>query len=199
MRHGCGIEVVDDVAFATRCGTLHLLSGAALIECDDPLFLLLSLHGVGLDDLQFGIGAFLLRHIEVYLRQFLLDVDDGVREDGLARRLADGYPRTAEGPSRASGHIGLDAHLLVLHLHKLEHVHPLGGEIRNIVLVVALHTVERRDFHNPDAGLGIFVEVPLQVLLVHGRSHPPPSHAGLGLLSGGREQLRLTFNRWEQC
>ena len=189
--HGSRVEMVDNVSFSARSGTLYLLSGTAFVESDDAFLVLCSFYRERLDDLQLGEITFFLWHVEFYLHQFLLHIHDGIYEHRLACRLADRYPRTSERPSCAGSHIGLDAHLLVFLFHKLEHVHPFRREIRNIVLVVALHTIERCYFHGTDTCLGVFVKVPLQVFLIYGRSHPPPSYARFGFLRRGRKQLSL--------
>ena len=183
--------MVDNVSLSSRCGTLYLLTGAAFIESDDAFLVFFTFHRECLDDLQFGEGTFFLWHVEFYLHQFLLHIHDGIYEYRLACCFADRHPRTSERPACTSGHIRLDAHLLVFLLHELEHVHPFRREIRNIVLVVALHTIERCDFHGTDTRLGVFAKVPLQILLIHSRSHPPPSYARFGFLRRGREQLSL--------
>ena len=189
--HGSRVEVVDNVSFSARSGTLHLLSGAALIEGDDSFLVFFSFHRECLDDLQLGEFTFFLRHVEFYFHQFLLYIHDGIHEYRLACRLADRYPRTTERPSCTCSHIGFDAHLLVFLFHKLEHIHPFRREIRDIILVVVLHTIEGCDFYGTDTSLGIFAKVPLQILLIYGRSHPPPSYARFGFLCRGREQLCL--------
>ena len=189
--HSCRVEVVDNVSFSSRSGTLHLLSGTALIEGDDAFLIFFSFHRESLDEFQLGEITLFLRHVEFYLHQFLLHIHDGIYEHRLACRLADRHPRTSERPSCTCSHIGFDAHLPVFLFHELEHIHPFWREIRDIILVVALHTIERCDFHGTDARLGVFAKVPLQILLIHGRSHPPPSYARFGFLRRGREELSL--------
>ena len=189
--HSSRIEMVDNVSLSSRCGTLHLLTGAAFIESDDAFLVFFTFHRESLDDLQFGEGTLFLWHIEFYLHQFLLHIHDGIYEHRLACCFADRHPRTTERPACSGGHIRLDAHLLVFLLNKFEHIHPFRREIRNIVLVVALYAIERCDFHCTDTRLGVFVKVPFQVFLIHGRSHPPPSYARFGFLRRGREQLSL--------
>ena len=189
--HGSRVEMVDNVSLSSRCGTLHLLTGAAFIESNDSFLVFFTLYRESLDDLQFGEGTFFLWHVEFYLHQFLLYIHDSIYEYRLACCLADRHPRTTERPACSCSHIGFNAHLLVFLLHELEHIHPFRREIRDIVLVVALHTIEGCDFYGTDTRLGVFAKVPLQILLIHSRSHPPPSYARFGFLRRGREQLCL--------
>ena len=191
ISHGSRVEVVDYIAFSSRSSTFHLLSGTALIEGDDSFLVFFSFHRECLDDLQLGEGTFFLWHVEFYLHQFLFHIHDGIYEHRLACCFADRHPRTTERPTCSCSHIGFNAHLLVFLLYKFEHVHPFRREIRDIVLVVALHTIEGCDFYGTDTRLGVFAKVPLQVLLIHSRSHPPPSYARFGFLRRGREQLCL--------
>ena len=191
IRHGSRVEMVDNVSLSSRCSTFHLLSGTALIESDDSFLVFFTFHRECLDDLQLGEGTFFLWHVEFYLHQFLLHIHDGIYEYRLACCFADRYPRTTERPACSGGHIRLDAHLLVFLFHELEHIHPFRREIRDIILVVTLHAIERCDFHGTDTRLGVFAKVPLQILLIHSRSHPPPSYARFGFLRRGREQLCL--------
>ena len=55
-------------------------------------------------------------------------------------------------------------------LNGLQGLHPLGRQKRDVVLVVTLDTIERRDLHGSDAYTGILGEVPLKVLLVDSRA-----------------------------
>ena len=103
-----------------------------------------------------------------------------VVEDGLAGSLLHRHEGTAEGPSRATVHIHLDAFLLRDGLHVAQGVHPFGREKPQLVLLVALYAIEWGNLHGADARLGIFAEVPFQSLAVYGRPHPPPARAGLG-------------------
>ena len=189
--HGSRVEMVDNVSLSSWSGTLYLLSGTALIEGDDSFLIFFSFHRESLDEFQLGEITLFLRHVELNLHQFLLHIHDGIYEYRLACRFADRNPRTTERPSCTGCHICLDAHLFIFLLHELEHIHPFWREIRDIILVVALYTIERCDFHGTDARLGVFVKVPLQILLIHGRSHPPPSYARFGFLRRGREELSL--------
>jgi hypothetical protein len=45
----------------------------------------------------------------------------------------------------------------------------LGRQEWDVVFVIALNTIQRRDLHCSNAHTGIFGEVPLEVLLVYGR------------------------------
>ena len=199
MGYGSRVEVVDDVAFASRRSTLHHLSGAALVECDDAFLLGGSCHRISLDDFQFGEFALFLGQGEVDVHEFLLDIYNGVDENSLAGSLAQWNPRSAERPSCSGSHIGLNAQFLVFLFHESEHFHPSWREVRYVVLVVSLYAIEWSYLHCAYASLGILVEIPSQVLLVDGRSHPPPSYTRFGFLCGGRQELSLCADCCEQC
>ena len=91
-------------------------------------------------------------------------------EDGAAGALLEWHPRPAERPARSCGHVQFHAVLLALLLGIAQHFHPLVREVRDIVGLVALHAIERCNLHGTHAMLGIFLQVPLQVLLVYCRA-----------------------------
>ena len=102
-------------------------------------------------------------------------------EDRPAGTLLQRNPRTAKRPSRARGHVYLDTVLAALLLGEAQHFHPFVGEIGYVVLVVALHAVEGCNLQRTYSVLGILLHVPLQVLLVNGRTQPPPAGTRLSL------------------
>ena len=161
ISHGSGVEVVDDVSFTARCSTFNFLSGTAFIERDDTLFPGLSFNRICLDDFQFSKVTLFLRNVEFYLHQFLFHVNDGIHEYSLAGSFIDRNPRTTERPACSSSHVGFNTYLLIFFFYEFEHLHPFRREIRNIILVISLHTIEWRDFYGSNASFGIFVEVPL--------------------------------------
>ena len=112
---------------------------------------------------------------------YILPVDDTVLENSFASCLTQRDLRTTERPARTTVHVHLDAQRLADVLNVLQCLHPSGRQEVDIVLVVALHAIERCNLHGSDARTGIFRQVPLQVGLVNGRSEPPPACAGLCL------------------
>ena len=104
------------------------------------------------------------------------------REHRLASSLLQWYQRTAERPSRTTVHVDLNAVLGSYLFNILQGLHPTGRQKRTLVLLVALDTIEWRNLHGTDACLGIFRQVPFQILTVHSRAQPPPTGASLRLL-----------------
>ena len=161
ISHGSGVKVVDDVSFSARCSTFHLLSGAAFVESDDTLFPVLSLNWICLDEFQLGKVTLFLRNVEFNLHQFLFHANDRIHEHRLAGSFIDRNPRTTKRPASTSSYVGFNTYLLIFFFYEFEHLHPFRREIRNVILVISLHTIEWRDFYGSNACLGIFVEVPL--------------------------------------
>ena len=117
-----------------------------------------------------------------------------VLEDGLARCLFQGDVRAAERPARTTVHVNLNTQRMSDVLYRLQRLHPMGRQERDIVFVVALHAIERSDLHRSDTHTGILAEVPPQVLLVNGRAQPPPARARLRLRARRRPVRILCAN-----
>ena len=210
--YGMAVEVVDDQSFPAGCSALYLHDTIAHIQCyDAPCVVVRRALGSLPCQLPVGHGrshvdghVLAIHHdfiqptvFRVTFRCFQRQTLHGfaherlVYEDGLVGRFLQGYPWTAKRPSRTSGHVYLDARLLTVSLHLAQHAHPLVGEKRYVISLIALHTIDWGDFHRSNAMVGILLHVPLQVLLVDGRAQPPPSYSRLSLLSGGRPLLGI--------
>ena len=110
----------------------------------------------------------------------------GSLQSKFAGSLFDGDVRTAERPARSAVHVDENAVALTFSLDELQGVHPRSREERQFVLRVALYAVDGRNLQRADACAAVLLHVPLQVLLVDGRTEPPPTCAGacLGLHFG---------------
>ena len=208
MGHGVTVKVVDDEAFATGCGTLHLHHAVAGIEGNNEAVLAQRLTGflvvqlavndlVGnvdaLDAAPLAVAELLGQFLGIALLAFRNPVGEGhhlyqlavfgvflgCRQvqvfDGHRRRwlygalyknhlrgaLLQRHPRSAERPAGAGGHVEFNAVELGLLLRVAQHLHPLVGEVVDVVCLIALHTVEWGDFYGSDAMLGILAQVPL--------------------------------------
>ena len=190
--------MVEDVALTARRRTLHLHHAALAVDGNDapvacrsrPLHLS-AVHQVS----QVGHGAVvtLLRIGQDALQRAAAGQGDGllgsavagqfrVLGDKFAGRLGRFHHRTAEGPSRAGGHVDVDAIERTLLLGILQHVKPLLAEEADVFRRIAFHAVDRCNLQRADARPGILLNVPLQVGLVNGRAQPPPAAASLGLV-----------------
>ena len=122
-------------------------------------------------------------------------VDVFLYKDHPASRLFQGYPRTTERPSRTCCHIHLNTVALCLRHRIAQHAHPFVREVGDIILLIALNTVEWGYLDGSDAMFAIFSEIPFEVLLVDGRSQPPPACARLGLWCDRRPRLCIDGQR----
>ena len=138
---------------------------------------------VGHHLLQTTVWLVLLGNFQCQTRD-LPAVEDGIHEHHLAGTLLQGHPRASEGPACTCSHIHLDAGLLTDSLYLAQHLHPLIRKIGDVVRLIALHPIDGRDLDGSDAVVGILLHGPLQVVLIHGGTQPPPACAGLCLLRG---------------
>ena len=154
------------------------------------------LHGIAVEVVHHPAFATRGSALHLLSRATNIHVDDGfavitlrLLKHGLAGCFFYRHQRPTEGPARTTVHIHLDAQWLGNILHVLQRLHPFWGEERDVVLLVALHAIERCYLHRPDACLGILRQIPLQSLTVYCRPQPPPACAGLGIRVGSRRTV----------
>ena len=112
-------------------------------------------------------------------------------KEGLRCGILHRYVRAAKGPSRAVVHRHLDADTLTLFDGVLQHLHPAFTQVGNVVLIVALHSVDGGNLDPAQTGFGILLEVVCQVGLIDGTAQPPPAGTGECLGLNGRPLLGL--------
>ena len=106
------------------------------------------------------LAVFFLNRPEV--KVFYLISDERLfHEYGTAGTLLQRNPWTAERPSCSRGHIYLNTIRLTLLLCEAQHLHPFVGKIGNIIGIISLHAIERRNLQCSDAVLGILLHIPL--------------------------------------
>ena len=124
---------------------------------------------------------------------FLSCTPDGGIVGGIKNEFASGFllrdKRTTKGPSCACCHIGLNAQLSTSVFHIFEHPHPTGRKIGNVVGIIALHTINRGDFHTTDACVGKFGQVVIETCGIDSTPQPPPTGVGFCLLRNGDFQF----------
>ena len=172
--------MIDHPSLATGSGSLHALTGTANEERDHALAVLVgsfkASHGS-----QPRVFLFFVGHGKGQLADIGLAIHQCVYEKRLARRLADGHPRTAEGPSRAIVQVHLHAVGCRRALGDLQGAHPLRREIGQLVGLIALYTIDRCNLHCTHADVVQCVDIVFQPGLIHGRTKPPPTCAGTSL------------------
>ena len=114
-------------------------------------------------------------------------------KDHLLRRILLRHQGTSKRPARPRRHIRLDAQLLTACLHILQHTHPTGRKIRNIVGFIPLHPIDWRNLHATNAHLGELGQVIIQPHRIHRTAQPPPSSVRLRFLADGNLQISRTL------
>ena len=207
--HSLTVEMVDDQSFTSGSCTLHLHHTVFDIQHHNGLASVLAtqqfavfLSGLPVQDailhavrdifdrtvmpekhrlMEYGILAVsLFSRPQVQVLHFISN-ERLFHKHRPAGTLLQRNPWATERPACARGHVDLNTVLAALLLGVAQHFHPFVGQIRDIIPVVPLHSVERCNLQSTDSVLGILLHVPLQILLVNGRTQPPPTGTGLSL------------------
>ena len=96
--------------------------------------------------------------------------------------LIDSHLGSTEWPASAGVHIDFDAQALAFGLNMPQHTHPTRRQEVNVVLLVALHAIDRCNLDGTDTSLGVCLKVICQVGAIDSTTQPPPTGAWLGLL-----------------
>ena len=201
-------QVIHDQAFSSGSRTLDLLQGLAAIKGNEFAFfpggqfqyiIFYSLYG---QNFSTTVGRHKQQCLQLSMRPLPvvlhLEINalcgsrfgTGRRRNGYTFELVTLYQLTtgrisriyfgpSEGPAGTSVHIHYHLQAGGLVLHMLEHLHPAGRQIGNIAGFFALYTINGGDFHTAYTCLMQIVQIPVQILLVHGAAQPPPTGSGL--------------------
>ena len=110
-------------------------------------------------------------------------------EYNLVGGIGFGHEGSAKRPSRACGHIGLNAQCGSSGLHILQHTHPTWRKIGNVVSIIPFHPIDGCDFHTANACLGVFGQIIVQACGIDRTAQPPPAGVGLRFLRNGNPLL----------
>ena len=165
MAYGLTVEVVDDPALTTGSSTLDLLQRTTDEKGDDAFLVLVrSLETAGIDKLCYLL--FFSRQVICYFPNIGACINERVNEDSLAGSLIEWHPWPAERPARTVVEVNFNRVSLRHILCIAQRLHPLGREIRQFVLLIALDAINRSDLHGANTSLMQLVEVPFKVSII---------------------------------
>ncbi len=114
----------------------------------------------------------------IFFSQFFAGRYGPLLDHALAGTVVGGDFRTAERPAGAVVHVNLQAEAVTFGYCMAKHLHPFRRQIVDVVGLVALHTVDRRDFYASKSFLCKFLKVEGQTFAVNGTAEPPPADKG---------------------
>ena len=139
-----------------RLGERHILIGKRPVEA-----LQVMLHGIAVEVIYHQPLASRRCTLHLLLRlpheRILMLV-----KDNLLCRILLRHQRTTKRPPRARRHVGFNPQCRSPLFHILQHTHPTGRKIRNVVSFIPLHPIDGRNLHAPNAHLGKLHQVRLQ-------------------------------------
>jgi len=116
------------------------------------------------------------RALDIAARELLRERAVLVSYDRVGVALGNGRP--AEGPARARGHVDPHAEPRGLAHRVIEHGEPFRRKVGDEAVLAPLHPVDGNHGHAAQAGGAQGLEIPGDVVPVHGAARPPPVAAG---------------------
>ena len=197
--HGISVEIVDHQPLAAGRRTLHLhhpvldVGGNNLPVAGGSL----PLQALAADQVcqvrhvaavaRLGEGHHALqRAVRRVQRHRFLAGAVTTHVEGLRRqpagRLRQFHHRSAERPPGAGGHVDVDTQFPAGLLGVVHHLQPFGRQEADVLATIVFYGIDGGDFQRADAGSSQLFHLPFHVVLVYGRTVPPPAAARLGLL-----------------